>query len=395
MTATANGLPLLECTLTMPGSGVWHADLTVDSSEPLDGSVTLDIEGQTFSGTVLPGRSGVYGGRATAKIAGGNASMPTKLGAKQYVSGVGAGVTIDVIVRDILREAGETLSATSDAAVLAVSLPKWERLETQASRALVGVLAKQGATWRVLDDGTVWVGVPSYPAVDLGEYVLTDEDWAQGVYEIAPLAPLMRPGVTFLGSQINYVVHYLTRGKLRTEAHIAGSPGNSFDRIFSGIKRDIGLSRAYSARVVKQNADKTLELVPDDPVVAANGRSLDKVPIRCGIPAEVETSGGTRCLIMFANGDPARPFVYSFESTVVDKVRINGGSLPAARQGDITTTPFPATTLALLASNLLCGTPGSAPTLNPAAAALAIAQQNIQGADLYGSVTSGNPTIEE
>ncbi len=352
----------------MPRAGAWHAEIesSDDVGPPATAKgATITDDGVSFVGTVIPGRGGVIGGRWKGKIVGGAGGLTLTLDAKNYSSSVG--VKVSQVVADILREAGETLSTTADQGTLGTGLGQhWERVSGPASRALVAVLDAIGAGFRVLADGSVWVGPETYPTATI-DHVLLDEDWIAGVTDIAPTRPDLTPGVTFLGHRISYVVHKIEPDALRTEAYV-NSPGNVLERIFGNLRTAIDYSRPYPCAVVSQNGDGTLQLDPDDKKLKGTG--LDNVPIRCGIPAKVEVSGGARCVLEFDAGDPKRPFVSAWETSSVDKIRINSGAIPTAFKGGMVTVVIGrdglTDALFKIAANLLCAVPGSPPTVNPA-----------------------------
>jgi hypothetical protein len=67
----------------------------------------------------------------------------------------------------------------------------------------------------------------------------------------------------------------------------------------------------YPARVVKQNADGTLELIADNPKL---GRTLSAIQLRRRTPGEiVKVAPGSRVLLGFEEGDPRKPVALLFE----------------------------------------------------------------------------------
>lgn len=304
MAATLGSARIILATVSMPRVGVWHADLELASETAISGRVTFTIEGVAFTGTVL--RGGLDGGRVKAKIVGGAGMLSKELAAKFYVA-----PNVRQVLQDILNETGEALSSTADAAILNASLPKWERTKGPASRALVALLDASGATWRILRDGTLWIGKDTFPEANV-EHNLLDEDWINGVTDIAPTAPDLLPGVTFRDRQISYVIHRLESSKLRTEAYVK-QPGNVLEQFLGEVLKKIDYSRLYPAKVAKQNVDdRTLQLVPDDAKV--KGAGLDRVPIRHGYPgADIEIEPGARVRLGFENGDPAKPYAIGWE----------------------------------------------------------------------------------
>lgn len=85
----------------------------------------------------------------------------------------------------------------------------------------------------------------------------------------------------------------------------------------------------YPSTVVKQNADGTLELTPDDQRFAG----MSGVPIRYGLPDVSATmTNGARVLLGFAGGDPAKPIAVLWESASISGLTLgaSGTTQPAA-----------------------------------------------------------------
>jgi len=195
-----------------------------------------------------------------------------------------------------------------------------------ASRALVALCDELGASWRILADGTLWIGTETWPDADLGSAKLLDEDWASGVFTVAD-AVQMVPGTLYNGERVQQVTHYLTGTKLRTEARVASGLG-VFDRLLERVRREADFAKLWPAAVVSQAADKTLELTPDDERLRGVG-GLNAVPIRHGIPGiAVVVSAGARVRVGFDGGDPKRPYAVLFDEdlTKLDEVRVVAGT---------------------------------------------------------------------
>lgn len=101
----------------------------------------------------------------------------------------------------------------------------------------------------------------------------------------------------------------------------------------------------YTATVKAQNADLTLELVPDDSRIP----SLSKVSIRHGIPGmTVKVSPNARVLLGFDGGNPSKPYAALWESGSVTELVLDGttikiggtSAVQAAVQGDIFHSAF-------------------------------------------------------
>src|SRR5690606_41336452 len=199
MPSTANNRPLLSATITMPRVGAWHADVEVDGTKALDGPVRLVVSGQEFIGHTV--RSNPLAGRVRARIVGGGGQLSREVEPRNYANSV----SVRTVLADILGD-GERLSPQSDPGVLAITLAKWHRLSGAASHATVALLEGVGATWRVLNDGTVWIGRETWPEVSPRPALLT-EDWSGGIVNLGRAAPHHRPGTTLRGPRTGQAVH--------------------------------------------------------------------------------------------------------------------------------------------------------------------------------------------
>jgi hypothetical protein len=97
----------------------------------------------------------------------------------------------------------------------------------------------------------------------------------------------------------------------------------------------------YPAKAVAQNADGTLEVVPEDQRIP----SMAKVPIRTGVPGvAVKIAPGARVLVGFAGGNPKAPIAYVWEGATVTELKVsataiilNDGATPVAKEGSACT----------------------------------------------------------
>lgn len=333
--ATLGDLPILRGRIRMPlHESPWTADLHLDADEaPAKGtrqSIVFDAAGSpVFVGTVR--ESGPFEGRSRVLLVGGAGGLKATLPPDQYVA-----PTLALVVADIMRITGEQLSATS-ADLTTYALGTWTRAAEQGSRALTNVLAEVGLSWRVLRDGTVWVGTETWPMVSL-ERVVADDDGSAGHARVSPEEATLVPGVTLDGKRVVGVTYIIDPGGLDLEIDY-GEKGVDADRTREAFKRavracipELRYLRDYTARVVKQDADDTLEVICDDPAIGG----LTKVPIRYTIPKmKVRVAAGARCLIGFRNASPAGRYAHSFEPGAgLVEVIIDGGMTQVSLVGD-------------------------------------------------------------
>lgn len=324
MTASVGDLPVISARVALPYLGGWHATIEATGESELSGQQTTDIDGEQFVGTVT--RCSVYGGRVKLRVAGGAGGLPTELDARHYVA-----PSALLVVQDILSACGEELDSSHQ--LTGVQLPSWERAKGPASHALGRLVASVGMVWRVTRAGKIWIGADTYPEQEV-EHRLLDEEWGAGLIEIAPDVPDLRPGVTFRGQQIRYVVHDLNGPTLRTEAYLE-PPGGLLNRFLDGLRREIDYSRSYPGRVVVQNANGSLQVMLDDAKMKGSG--LDRVPIRVGLPGfSVKVEKGARVSVSWDAGDPARPYaaLWDGDGHATEVEFKPGASSPVVRAGD-------------------------------------------------------------
>lgn len=204
-------MDLLEGEIHMPRIGAWTADLVVDAenANKVVGAQALDLGGPLrMRGTAT--RSGSAFGRTSLRMVGGNAGLPMNLDPKAYEQ-----VPLRIPLQDALTDAGEQLSTAIASAVLSVQLAKWNRLQETCGSVLDALAAEAGCIWRVLFDGSIWLGNDAFPEVT-GPYEVLDGSPHEGRVELGVEAPALVPGVTFLGRHVEQVEHRLTNNAVRT-----------------------------------------------------------------------------------------------------------------------------------------------------------------------------------
>lgn len=333
--AAAAGRPVspISAELRMKRMGAWYCELDLDQDEVETGKVKFVLDDIEFTGTALPEQSGKDGSRAKVKVVGGNGRLSRKVAARSYSGGVG--IKIGAIVRDILRDCGEDLSDLSDGPTLDRKLPRWQIAEGSAEDALTLLAEKTDSAWRVLRDGTVWFGEETWPEVE-PDGTLVNESWSSGSLTLASDTPNMVPGTVYQGQKVERVTHRYGE-TLRTDIETT-SASTAIGRINAKNKLEIDYSREWPCKVIAQNVDGTLQLLPDDAVMRGAGRGLDHVPIRYGMPGmKANISPGARCHLAFAAGDPSRPFVCSWEydASKVELITVLDGGQDQARVGDL------------------------------------------------------------
>ena len=404
---TINGTAVLEGTISLPRNGVWIADLvTGDIGPALTGAVTIQVGASlTLKGTIV--RGGPYQGRRTFRIVGGAGGLSHVVTGRWY-----AGAPLSLPVRDLLTESGEALSTTADAALLSTTqTPGWCRTMGAASDALSRLANDAGATWRVLPDGTVWIGTDTWAEAPIMRDVMQFEDRkALGRVSIVSEAPTVLPGMSFRGQRVSYVELAVHEDQIRIELFV--DQGSAVDRFKRGlvdlinaiVQPKIDYLAMYPCKVVGQNADLRLECIPDNTKL---GPSIGPLPMRLGIPgATVKVKAGSRVLVGFENGDPRKPYAALWDTAALDEldlaaatafkvtagnVTLSPGGLPAARQGDMVgvgggVPAVPNCTIVLFSGGpIVAGAPMPGYIGNVIVPTLPV----------YGVIQSGNPNVIE
>ena len=206
---TVNGKAVLEARIGLPRIGVWTMDGVLDVSDAVDaGAAEVKYGSTTLQGTIT--RVGLRDDAYRIRVLGGAAGFSKTIPAKSYLN-----VPLRIPIADVVQAVGEQLSPLADPALMQSLVSRWTHLETIAANAMRTVLEGRDVAWRVLPDGTVWVGTETWPTVDI-EHELLDEDAITNRVTIYAEDPALLPGQTFLDRQVSYVEHAFGE-VLRTE----------------------------------------------------------------------------------------------------------------------------------------------------------------------------------
>lgn len=319
------GQGLLGAEVSFPLRGAWtvEADLgAAKSYAALTGLVKVTLPGNvTLTGTVQ--RSGLHAGRGKAHVVGGAGGLGTTCSPRQFRN-----VTAETVLEAILGDGGESLSTTSTSSTLATALAMWTIPELSVTQAMDELTASLGASWRVLDNGRVWVGTEVWkPFTNTDAYRILDQKPGSDTIEIAPDILSLRPGVAFEGQRLSKVVYHIGPSSRRATAYLGEGRGGIDDTVRKIVRETLasqGLrSKTYSAKVLSQDADGTLQVKPDATTVPP----MAGVPIRPGFPGTTLTvPAGARCFVRFADGDPSRPEVVGWETATALTLAVVGAT---------------------------------------------------------------------
>jgi hypothetical protein len=218
---TCGGADVMRGRIILPSFGNWCADLAVDTALAPTGSIVIAAAGGIeLHGTVLDDRTAVHLDVCYLRVVGGAGGLG------KDVSGAYQRAQLRDPLNAIMKTTGEKLSTKVSDGVLGVSLNLWTLGRCRAARALDDLAAAaakalgQTIRWRVLDDGTVWIGAETWPTVSMQTAdVIVDVIPAERRVELGVETLTLLPGVHLdeVG-KVAAVEHWIRPDKMRTWA---------------------------------------------------------------------------------------------------------------------------------------------------------------------------------
>lgn len=321
---TANGLTVYDFQMRRPRIGAWHADMLVESEAELTGRIALVIDDgfRTFNGTAV--RTGEFAETAHLRVVAGAGGLGLAGTPRPYNA-----TSLGIVLGDLLRTAGETLSPTADAAVLATPIPTWTTTGLPIGvtiAALVDQAAPAGTAWRMLADGTFWIGPETWPAagVDVSTYQIMDEPFEESSIVVHLDRPAIDPGTVFEGRRVDYVQDDVPHTD-PVQARLFFTDGDqaagvsraraSLQAIAAAARTAFDYRHRYWARIVAQSG-RTIDVEPEDQAVPGSGR------VRLVLPPGESADGivGGRVLLAWDSALAAMADGFDGTETVGERV---------------------------------------------------------------------------
>ena len=203
LTATFAGasVDVTKGPLTLPRVGVWTADLWALSDSAPTGNVSVDLAGVDMPCHVQ--RAEMGGGLAHVRLVGGRGGMGKTAKKKHHKT-----PTARTSLTDLARDAGETLSPTCPADVMARPLSFWTTLSMPIGSVVQALSESLGddVSWRILFDGTLWMGKETWPMCP-AEVRIIEQDAANASQVLGTDALAIWPGTTIAGRRVDMVLH--------------------------------------------------------------------------------------------------------------------------------------------------------------------------------------------
>jgi len=318
---------ITNAVVTVPSWGVGYVDLALDAEVELTGLQTVTIADVSIVATVTSG--GPSEGRSGYRLAFGHGGWGTVLPKKGYADD--AGVKRATLIADAAGACGEVVTGATSERVG----PHYARASGPASAVL------PAGAWYVGFDGVTRLG--AWPSSEYsGPATRTKTDPARGVITLTTdsLVGLV-PGATVDVMQVVDVEYTLSPKSLT--ARVYGAPSGTSRRT-EALRAAIELmfpslrySSTYEYRVVSQSGER-LNLQPVRTVTGMP--DLTRVPVRLAPGVKATHLPGSLVLVLFVDGDPARPVVISGDSPdspgwMPTVLELGGpGALGVARIGD-------------------------------------------------------------
>jgi hypothetical protein len=220
---TVGDADVIKGRLHFPQRGAWLAWLLLDTTAVPSGQVKLAADGGlSATGTVKS--AGVFLDSVALRLVGGAGGLGTIIPPAAYENG-----QLSDPLNAIMNASGESLSSTVDSSITSVQLTRWTHVAQSASAALdrlafaAGQALGSTIVWRVLSDGTVWLGAESWPSQDLpaGSDLLKQYP-DEGRFEIGAQTPSLLPGVNVPGiGNVAAVDHWIAPRSIRSDAWLA------------------------------------------------------------------------------------------------------------------------------------------------------------------------------
>ena len=312
---TLGGGEVLRLDMHLPMNGAWAAEVQVASDSELSEGDNIDLlvnGSDPFSCRVV--RAGVEAERLHVRLTGGSVNWQLAVTVKHYRN---------TTVNRVLEDVGVTLDQSND-----TELEYWTRNPGTVGSTVKTLADHLGFDWRVNPDGTVRMREEAASSVD-AEAVEVHRNPGRGLVVVAPQNANILPGTQHGDDLVGEVIYQLSDTfRCRYYTSSRGVLRGQLEKLIRWVTRDTIYLGMYTCEVVSQSSDGSLDLLPDDDRLRAEG--LQAVPIRHGLPGvTVVVPAGERVLLGFDNGDPNRPYAALWHEGQVTSVNI-GGSVAVA-----------------------------------------------------------------
>lgn len=319
--ATVNGELAASVVVTDVRRGRWTASVSVPGGVvPPDGVARIQVAGSTERvGRFVEGAAEVALDTLVASVRGGTGDVAALATPRHYRF-----TTVRAVLADLVADAGETLSANIDPALLATTLQSHTVSAAPVSTCLTALLARvsSSAVWRFEAGGALWCGVDSFLAYT-GQADLILRSPLEMAIRVWSIEDLPLPGQSFEERHIGTVEHRVDDDGIISTVYFeqleAGDDIKGALQRFIRASTPLDFALVYSGEVKAQAEDGTFDVQMADPRLSSHSR-VRAAWAYPGVVAKV--AAGTRCDIVFENGDPGRPVLTGFDATGLVELRL-------------------------------------------------------------------------
>ena len=326
------GHRVVSGSIELPAYGLWAADVMLADDEPLPASAPLVVGDLTLQSYAY--RSYAFAGNRKSRLVGGfSGGWMRSVGALEYVNP--PGLTLSLVLSDMASTVGERVNVVTDQTFGSFFF----RRGTGASKRALDQLV--GRTWWIDPTGVVQVGAVRSALAISSAFTVNDYVGAEGRAIISTESPSdWMPGRTWTSpavttpQTISSVRHSVADGKLRTEVLGAGPEGDRMIGPLAELVEDLAPDPTYSGvweYAVQDTDGKVVSCNPTTATVLAAPFPLPThvtgVVMRPGLPGcSVKPGVGSLVYVTFANGDPSRPLILSYDTNSAQSVGFDCGT---------------------------------------------------------------------
>jgi hypothetical protein len=333
--AQLNGTPIVRGSITIPFTGIWHADVWLDRVSDTSGPQSLVVNGLT--GTCAVVRQIDFAGESMLRLVGGAGGWSKPVPTPAFYASPNLATILEATALAVGEKAPNVATDRSVDPFYVVDN------QGPASAVLADLL---GDTWWMDLTGTIQTGPRSTPTI-ASPFVLRQIDGPAGIYHVeSDTITDWMPGASFscpTGSGVvSRVRHAIDGGKLSTEVMIPTSAATPLDRLRQVVEEVLAAylpDHLYLAtweyKVTSSSggpSSVTIDAQPVDP----------RLPPVSGLPLRADASGsvatpaiGSSVLVGFIGGDRASPEIRGLDGgTGPTALWIGQGTNPIARLGD-------------------------------------------------------------
>lgn len=213
--ATVAGVDIIDAKITMPRTGPWVLDCSVDATAALDVRQMTAKFGDALQLTGTPWLSAAAFNTTMVRLMPGMAKLSALPPPRHYRN-----VQVRTVLTDLFAVSGDQLASSAAQDVLSLQLDHWTVLQQSVGIALTRLCERAGAdvVWRGLPDGSIWLGRETWPAVQPKHDLLTEDPLNDRIV-VSSLDRWVLPGDAFLGRHVSYVEHHMLDGMLRSQVY--------------------------------------------------------------------------------------------------------------------------------------------------------------------------------